>query len=513
MSRALSLGLLLAVMAALALRCPQLDVRPMHNDEAVNAIKLRDLWQHAGYRYDPMEYHGPTLPYFSLVWMKAIGAGDFVHFTETQLRFVTVLFGTGLILLLPLVADGLGRRATICAGMLTAISPAMVFYSRYYIHEMLLVFFTLLALGAGWRYTRNPQIGWALLAGAAVGLMQATKETFVLSLAAAAGAWILTALWDRRMAQPPTAFKCNYNHLAAAAGIWFAVVVLLFTSFFTNAAGLLDSIRTYLPMLHRAGGASPHVHGWDFYLVRLLWFHSGKGPVFSEGLILGLAVIGAVTAFARKSVADGNTAFVRFLSFFTLLLTIIYCVIGYKTPWCLLNFLLGMILLAGFGATAMFDMLPNRANKIGWAILLLVGAADLAFQAWQAAVPYASNRRNPYVYAQTSPSILDLVERVQSLAEVSPQKNHLLIKVLSPDGAYWPLPWYLRQFDQVGWWSEVPPDPSAPVMIVSTKLPTHFDDNKSRVMVGIFELRPQTFFELYVDADLWRAHVAANSKK
>src|SRR5206468_4093392 len=101
------------------------------------------------------------------------------------LRLLTVLFGVGLILLLPLIADGLGRGATFCAAVLTAVSPAMVFYSRYYIHEMLLVFFTLLALCAGWRYIRSRKLGWALLAGAAIGLMQVTKETFIFTLVAA----------------------------------------------------------------------------------------------------------------------------------------------------------------------------------------------------------------------------------------------------------------------------------------------------------------------------------------
>src|ERR1700734_540203 len=106
MSRGLILGLLLAVFAALALRCPQLAIRPMHNDEAVNAIKLRALWEKGTYRYDPQEYHGPTLPYFTLAWVKLIRVPDFAQCDEAELRAVTVIFGVGLILLLPLIADG-----------------------------------------------------------------------------------------------------------------------------------------------------------------------------------------------------------------------------------------------------------------------------------------------------------------------------------------------------------------------------------------------------------------------
>ena len=44
MSRWVAVGLLLAAAGALALRLPQLDRRPLHNDEGINAVKLRALW-------------------------------------------------------------------------------------------------------------------------------------------------------------------------------------------------------------------------------------------------------------------------------------------------------------------------------------------------------------------------------------------------------------------------------------------------------------------------------------
>src|ERR1039457_5383923 len=88
------------------LRWPDLSVRPRHNDEAVNAIKFRELMEQGNYRYDPNEYHGPTLYYFTLAWTKITGATDFAKLSEARFRGLTVLFGVGLILLLPLVVDG-----------------------------------------------------------------------------------------------------------------------------------------------------------------------------------------------------------------------------------------------------------------------------------------------------------------------------------------------------------------------------------------------------------------------
>jgi hypothetical protein len=36
----------------------------------------------------------------------------------------------------------------------------------------------------------------------------------------------------------------------------------------------------------------------------------------------------------------------------------------------------------------------------------------------------------------------------------------------------------------------------------------NLDEKKTHLMVGYFEMRPQLFFELYVELDLWRAFLA-----
>src|SRR6185503_660790 len=190
MNRWSALALLLAIAGALALRVPRLATRPLHNDEAVNAVKVTELWQHGRYVYDPDEYHGPTLHYATLPFLWLSGARNADELKDATLRVAPVVFGVALILLLLLVADGLGRHAVMWAGLFIAISPAMVFYSRYFIHEMLLVFFTALTLGAGWRYKQTRLARWAVVAGVGAGLMVATKETFVLALGAMAVAGI-----------------------------------------------------------------------------------------------------------------------------------------------------------------------------------------------------------------------------------------------------------------------------------------------------------------------------------
>ena len=75
-------GFLAVIALALALRLPQLRLRPMHNDEAVNAMKFRALWMENNYKYDPNEFHGPTLPYFTLPAALLNDTHDFNEFTE-----------------------------------------------------------------------------------------------------------------------------------------------------------------------------------------------------------------------------------------------------------------------------------------------------------------------------------------------------------------------------------------------------------------------------------------------
>src|SRR5262249_21969488 len=101
-------------------------------------------------------------------------------------RLPIALFGAGMLLLLPLLADALGRPATLVSALLLALSPAFVFYSRYYIQETLLAFFTLGLLSCGWRYAQKPALGWAVGVGICAGLMIASKETALLTFIAVA---------------------------------------------------------------------------------------------------------------------------------------------------------------------------------------------------------------------------------------------------------------------------------------------------------------------------------------
>ena len=511
MNRWLGFGLLLALLVALALRYPALDARPVHNDEALNAFKLKALWEQGHYVYNPHEFHGPALYYASLPFLVLSPARSFAQVDETTLRLPTVFFGVLLILLVALLHDGLGRTATFCAGALIALSPAMVFYSRYFIHEMPLICSTGLVLGAGWRYSQTRQWRWALLTGVGLGLMGTTKETFVFSIVAMAVAGALTALLSRWPEPPATHVRLPWDerHVIGALLAVLVVWVVLFTSFFSNLLGVFSSVRAFWHWADLAGSESPHAHPWNFYFERLLFYRAMPGPVWSEGAILLLAAVGMVAALLGRGLGEIRLGLARFLTFYTLTLTAIYCWIPYKTPWCALNFLFGFILMAGIGAAALLQWCRKPAERAGIAVLLALVAVHLGWQAWRLSHVEVVSRGNPYVYAQTAPDMVRLGRQVEGIAAVAPEGHDTVVKIMAPEHDYGPLLWYLRRFNNTGWWDKVPEQPFAPIILASTKLEAGLDDKSDEhQMVGLFEMRPGVFFELYVEAGLWQKYIA-----
>ncbi|MFQ5638240.1 MAG: flippase activity-associated protein Agl23 [bacterium] len=512
------LVILAITVAALALRLPRLQQRPMHTDEAVHAIKFGSLLEEGTYRYDRHEFHGPTLNYLTLIPAWLSSAQNLTEISETTLRIVPVFFGVVLVLMLFWLRDGLGWPAAIIAAFLTAVSPAMVFYSRYYIQEMLMVCFTFGALLCGYRYLQNKQIGWAGAAGVFLGLMHATKETCIIAYGSMLAALLLTILLrPRKQGQVLNlggAFKPWHGITAIATA--FLVSALFYSSFFTHPGGVMDSVLAYKTYFTRAGQNDFHIHPWYYYLKMLVFSKYGNGPVWSEAFIVIFAGIGFWVAIRRKGLHDGDSDFIRFTAFYTFIMTVIYSLIPYKTPWNVLGFLHGMILLAGVGIAALIKYQTNKLIRTLTGLVVLVGAAHLTWQAFLANYTYFEDPRNPYVYAHPVSDIYQVVSRVEEMARVHPDGQNIHVEVIFPHADYWPLPWYLRAFPLVGWWKTVDDKtPPAPVIIASPqieqdvmrKLYEHPPPGERNLYVPLFhsykELRPKVEIRGYVRKELW----------
>lgn len=507
----------------LALRLPKLAQRPMHTDEAVHAIKFGTLLEENYYRYDPYEYHGPTLNYLTIIPAWLASAAKITEINETTLRLVPVFFGMLLILALLLLVDGLSRPVVLLAGLLTAVSPAMVFYSRYYIQEMLLISFTFGAMVSGFRYYKSKSLTWAFCTGIFLGLMHATKETCIIAFAAMLLALLLTAFIQKGVLSN-FVNKINPWHILIIITIAFTISALFYSSFLTYPKGILDSLLTYKTYLNRAGYNDWHIHPWYYYFKLLIYSKLNARPLWSEALIVLLAVVGLFTSIRGKDSGRINSNLLRFIAFYTLIMTAIYSAIPYKTPWSMLGFFHGMILLAAVGAVSISNI---KSKKVLCTFILLIIASigHLFVQSYLSNYKYEADPSNPYVYAHPVKDIFAIIERVEKISEIHPDGKDMFIEVICPGDDYWPLPWYLRSFPNVGWWNEVDFSlPAAPVIIASPSVESDLlkklyelpPPGEKNLYLPLFdnytELRPQIEIRGYVVKDLWDLYIQNHKK-
>jgi uncharacterized protein (TIGR03663 family) len=290
MSRA-AFGAAFAAALALSLwfRLADPAARPMHHDEANQAVRFGLLLETGAYRYDPNDHHGPTLYYATLPFAWARGQWTLASLDERTLRMVPAVFGAGLLVLFLFVGGrgAAGRHAPPCtlavtaAAALAAISPILTYYSRVYIQESLFVFFALAFVIALGRYTVRPAMTPAILAGAMAGLAFATKETSLIVLPAALAACVIAARLTRDpdgVARPQP--RAVQRHALAALGAALLPVVLLYSAFFTYPAGMLEAITAIPIYLWR--GVEPAAHAQPvLYYVRssgMARLHGGCQP-------------------------------------------------------------------------------------------------------------------------------------------------------------------------------------------------------------------------------------------
>ncbi|MDO8836936.1 MAG: TIGR03663 family protein [Vicinamibacterales bacterium] len=486
-------GLALAV--ALAFRLAEPSLRPMHHDEANQAVKFGALLETGEYRYDRDDHHGPTLYFLTLpaAWLR--GQTTLASLDERTLRLVPALFGAGLLLLFLPLARPLGRPAVAAAAALAAISPVLTYYSRFYIQESLLVFFAVGFVVALGRYVEEPRGRTALAAGVCAGLAFATKETSVILLAAAGMAAVVAR-------GGVTGLRPSAAHVAGAVAAAVAVAGLFYSSFFRDPAGVLESVLAFGTYVERGLEPARHAHAWDYYLRMLAWSPSG-GVIWSEGLVLTLALAGIVASIRGRAA----TFWPRYLSLYTVMTAVVFSALAYKTPWNALSFHAGFVLLAGVGAAEIVTRLKGRTLKAAAVALLLAAAGQLALQDWRANFRYPADPRNPYVYAHTSTDFLRLVTRVADLSAVHPDTQGMLVKVVAGPYEQWPLPWYLRGHGRVGYWirpEEAAPLAGTPVIIASQEQADMIGAQLGDAYVSEFYgLRPDVLLAVFIERGLW----------
>ena len=490
------------------LRVPHLEERPMHHDEANQAYRFGQLLETGKYVYKAEDHHGPTLYYFTLPFAWVSGAKTFAQTTEFTYRSVPLFFGILLLLSLYFLRRELGDFTVLWSLFFTGISAAIAFYNRFYIQESMLLFFTFWALISGWKAWVGLSKKWAVVFGLSVGLMFATKETAILAYAAMFGSALICFLLFSESGK-----KIEMLRLRLPLLLWIglpalAVFLLFFSSFFTHFEGLKDAILAFKIYFARGVGQNTdHVHPWYYYLKILLYHHNTSGPVWSEALLFGLGLLGGILILLKKIPAYCSLGFGRFLLFYTLLLTLIYSFIAYKTPWCLISFLHGWILLAGIAVASIFYRL--RSKK--WAqslvlLLLLIGSFFQIRVLYYSVFRYsADSTRIPYAYVHTSSMFLKLIAQIDTLASLSERKNNIYIQAVLPPSKTWPLPFYLRKYPVLGFWTpeNLPPAKPLPDLIISDgeiSIPPDY-------FTQYFGLRENVILQLHISPTLWEKYI------
>ncbi len=513
MNKWMPIAFALIVFAGLSLRVPKLADRPLHHDEANQAYRFGLLLEEGVYEYDAEDHHGPSLYYLTLPIAWLTGAESFQETSEITYRALPVLFGMLLILCVPILRSGIGCIAVLAAAGFTAISPAMAYYSRFYIQEISLVFFTFLMIAAGYRSIKTGSRRWAIACGLAAGLMFATKETAIIAYAAVVGAGLLCSLVTKNTHLP-------LKNIALVLVFGTLTSFILFSSFLTHPSGPMESILAFKGYFARGAGVeTEHVHPWYFYLKMLTRYRFDGGPVWSEGLVFALGLFGCF-ATARKKLPDNcDAGLARFLMFYTLLLTLAYSVIAYKTPWCLLSFLHGWIIMAAIGTASVFALIARRitirnaaiACRVGILLLLAYPVFATYRLARNTVFRYAADYRSPYVYAHTSPDFKNLVRRVGELAAVSPKGEAMYVQVIAKPDETWPLPFYLRRFPNVGYWTDAESVPGnvKPDLVVSAP---NFEPDPDAFLSEFYGLRAGTLVALHIDRALWDAFLETRNQ-
>jgi len=431
----------LILLITIAVRFCNLDLKLFHHDEAIHSWFSYELLTKGTWVYDP-SYHGPFLYYVTAGMFSLFGDSDIVA------RLLPALFGT---LLIPLVyciyrLGYIDKKQTLVAALFLALSPDMVYFSRFLRHDIFMLFFTLLLLVALLYYFERGQTRFAIIAAIATAGSLACKEEMPVILLIFA-TFFLYAIWKGRIILPP-----QWKHdLILSLFTLVAILAILYSGFGAHPEtlqnGWLEAIKHWVEMHNQQRLGGP----WFFYIPLFLLYelpifilavigilqfmgngiHLSSSPrwmqlknwIRSRNSRLTTAQLAETTLHQlqrKEQVFSKSDEFFRFCIYWMLLTMAFYAYVGEKVPWLLIHQLLPMCFVAVY--------------KLNWQkiAVALVGCIFLAVMTWHVAfVPVDINE--PIIQVQNSEDMRTVMHLIDTSDSVV---------IASKD--YWPLPWYYR---------------------------------------------------------------------
>jgi uncharacterized protein (TIGR03663 family) len=407
------------IVLAVATRFWDLGARAMSHDESLHTQYAWQLYVGKGYQHNPM-MHGPFKFHLTALFYFLFGDGDYTS------RMAPALFGVILVALPLLLRKWLGRTGTLVTSFLILVSPSILYHSRYIRDEIFMLVWEVLLVVALFRYLDERQNRWLYLGAVVLSLAIATMEvSFIFGLLAvtfliAAIVWertegpvrsalvvggfilgLILAVIKWNMGTQLSTFvalsagllpimsfislyipsrkssaildmiaSLNLRAIALSLVVIVIIYVLLFTTFFTNPAGLVglpSSISYWLAQQPVQRGSQP----WYYYFILV--------PLYEfTPLILGLiaTVVYAVRRDWRERFADvsdgvaspAGRLFVPFLVYWWVAIYFIMSWAGEKMPWLTVYIALPLALLTG-------RFIGDVLDRINWVAIRKQGGA------------------------------------------------------------------------------------------------------------------------------------------
>jgi len=433
---------------AFLIRFWHLDLKLLHHDEAIHAWFSYELLTRSAWAYDP-SYHGPFLYFVTAGMFSFLGDSDLVA------RILPALFG---FLLIPLVwcihrIGYIDKKQTLLAALLLALSPDMVYFSRFLRHDIFMLFFTFLLLVAILYYFEYGQTRYAIVGAlATAGALSCKEEMPVILLIFAS--FFIFAIYRRKFTLPR---KWKYD-LILGAFIVIAIMSVLYSAFGAHIDTLIGqnfAVNTtgwYKAIEHWSAMHNQQRLGGPLYFYIPLYFlyelpifilaiigtlqilgkglnpslfimrlknrikYSGSSPVPTSEL----AAISLQQLKSRDVVNTKSDEFFRFCAYWMIMVMAFYAIVGEKVPWLIIPQLLPMCIVAVY--------------KLNWQkmVFAIVGCLFLAVMTWHVAfVPADINE--PIVQVQNSEDLREVMQLIDA-------SDHVVVASKN----YWPLPWYYR---------------------------------------------------------------------
>lgn len=487
-------GCLIVFMAAV-LRFADLPRKALHHDESVNYAFTKKLADRFNYKYNPTAYHGPFLYFAGYPAYKILGPSKF------GLRTTPALAGILAVVFILLMGNVIGRKGALAAAAVMALSPADVYYSRTFIHEIYLACFHAGLLWGLLEYARTQKGRYLFPIGIFLALCFTVKETTALMVVAMVVAYFSMRLFYYGMPRPDgsdeemtiswAGLKTNKFLLMDSAGLAISIWVLFFTSFLTYPEGLARFFEAFTPWAKTGFKDKGHDKAFYYFFIVLGKYYA---PIVIPALFAGIWAL-----FRQKA----RGLFLFLYAMFTLM---IYSAIPYKTPWCVLQIGLPFLLLGGYGLSKVWD--PRISPKVLRLSVLVIFIAALIPYGWysyQINFQRYDDDTNKIIYVQTDRTyedMLDLIARMEKRSGLGKAIPIALIKAKNPARPY------LHYYTNVKKYEEVPDSiKDRPVIIVETgKLDQTVALLENEYINLTYPVWPGTFVALLVEEKFYEKY-------